>query len=87
MSDNLAELNNRIREAFSWVSLLRDEMGHVTVGQRYMVDHMIVGLLTNSHILLEGVLGLAKTLIVKTLAATIRRPIPNPHWQTAQYFC
>jgi MoxR-like ATPase len=72
MSDSLAELNNRIREASSWVSLLRDEMGRVIVGQRYMVDRMIVGLLANGHILLEGVPGLAKTLTVKTLAATIR---------------
>ncbi|MDR1591175.1 MAG: MoxR family ATPase [Puniceicoccales bacterium] len=72
MSDNLAELNNRIREASSWVSLLRDEMGRVIVGQRYMVDRMIVGFLANGHILLEGVPGLAKTLTVKTLAATIR---------------
>jgi MoxR-like ATPase len=72
MSDSLAELNNRIREASSWVSLLRDEMGRVIVGQRYMIDRMIVGLLANGHILLEGVPGLAKTLTVKTLAATIR---------------
>ncbi|MDR0740100.1 MAG: hypothetical protein LBF34_00085 [Puniceicoccales bacterium] len=79
MSDSLAELNNRIREASSWVSLLRDEMGRVIVGQRYMIDRMIVGLLANGHILLEGVLGLAKTLAVKTLAATIRKPIPNPY--------
>jgi MoxR-like ATPase len=72
MSDSLAELNNRIREASSWVSLLRDEMGRVIVGQRYMIDRMIVGLLANGHILLEGVPGLAKTLTVKTLAATIQ---------------
>jgi hypothetical protein len=45
MSDSLAELNNRIREASSWVSLLRDEMGRVIVCQRYLVDRMIVGLL------------------------------------------
>jgi MoxR-like ATPase len=72
MSDSLAELNNKIREASSWVSLVRDEMGRVIVGQRYMIDRMIVGLLANGHILLEGVPGLAKTLTVKTLAATIQ---------------
>jgi hypothetical protein len=38
MSDSLAELNNRIREASSWVSLLRDKMGRVIVGQRYIMD-------------------------------------------------
>jgi MoxR-like ATPase len=61
MFDSLAELNNRIREVSSWVSLLRDEMGRVIVGQRYMVDRMIVGLLANGHILLEGVPGLAES--------------------------
>lgn len=69
---DLAALNNKIREASSWVSLVRDEMGRVIVGQRYMIDRMIVGLLANGHILLEGVPGLAKTLTVKTLAATIQ---------------
>ncbi|MDR2806855.1 MAG: MoxR family ATPase [Puniceicoccales bacterium] len=72
MSGNLLELNNQIREASSWISLLRDEMSRVIVGQRYMIDRMIVGLLANGHVLLEGVPGLAKTLSVKTLAALIR---------------
>lgn len=72
MADNLSELNNRIREASSWVSLLRDEMGRVIVGQRYMIDRMIVGLLVNGHILLEGVPGLAKTLTVRTMAAALQ---------------
>jgi MoxR-like ATPase len=72
MSGNLVELNNQIREASSWIALLRDEMGRVIVGQRYMIDRMIVGLLANGHILLEGVPGLAKTLTVKTLAALIK---------------
>ena len=71
MSD-LASLNNKIREASSWVSLLRDEIGRVIVGQRYMIDRMVVGLLANGHILLEGVPGLAKTLTVKTLATIIK---------------
>ncbi|MDR3317470.1 MAG: MoxR family ATPase [Puniceicoccales bacterium] len=71
MSDTLTELNNKIREASSWVSLLRDEISRVIVGQRYMVDRMIVGILANGHVLLEGVPGLAKTLTVKTLATAI----------------
>src|SRR4029078_13049737 len=50
---------------------LQDEIARVVVGQRYLVDGLLVGMLTNGHILLEGVPGLAKTLKVKTLASCI----------------
>ncbi|MDR2420443.1 MAG: MoxR family ATPase [Puniceicoccales bacterium] len=72
MSDNLTALGQEIRESSAWVSLLRDEMSRVIVGQRYMIDRLIIGLLTNGHVLLEGVPGLAKTLSVRTLAAAIQ---------------
>jgi MoxR-like ATPase len=72
MSDNLTALGQEIRESSAWVSLLRDEMSRVIVGQRYMIDRLIIGLLTNGHVLLEGVPGLAKTLSVRTLASAIR---------------
>ncbi|MDR2377273.1 MAG: MoxR family ATPase [Puniceicoccales bacterium] len=72
MSDNLSALGQEIRESSAWVALLRDEMSRVIVGQRYMIDRLIVGLLSNGHVLLEGVPGLAKTLSVRTLAAAIR---------------
>ncbi len=64
-------MTERIREAGSWVAPLRAELGRVIVGQNYLIDRLLIGLLANGHILLEGVPGLAKTLTVKTLAASI----------------
>ncbi|MFP4203017.1 MAG: AAA family ATPase [Opitutales bacterium] len=58
-----------LREAMSWIPGLREEMGRVIVGQHYLVDRLLVGLLANGHVLLEGVPGLAKTLSIRTLAA------------------
>jgi MoxR-like ATPase len=55
----------------TWVEPLLDEMGRVIVGQRKLVERLLVGLLANGHILLEGVPGLAKTLALKTLAGTL----------------
>jgi MoxR-like ATPase len=51
---------------------LREQIGHVVIGQKYLVDRLLLGLLANGHILLEGVPGLAKTLTVKTMAACIQ---------------
>mgnify|MGYP001220896402 FL=1 len=61
-----------IKNEASWVELLKSEMGRVIVGQKYLVDRLIVGLLANGHVLLEGVPGLAKTLAVKTLSKCLR---------------
>lgn len=66
------EDQERIRNEASWVELLRQEIGKVIVGQKYLVDRLIVGLLANGHVLLEGVPGLAKTLAVKTLSQCMR---------------
>jgi MoxR-like ATPase len=55
-----------------WVAPLQQEIGRVVVGQRYLIDRLLVGLLGNGHVLLEGVPGLAKTLVLKTLAGTIK---------------
>jgi MoxR-like ATPase len=63
--------NERIREASAFVYRLREEIGKVIVGQRYVVDRLLVGLLSNGHVLVEGVPGLAKTMSVKTLAQAI----------------
>lgn len=71
MSEQTATPNRRIEEASEFVYRLREEIAKVIVGQRYVVDRLIIGLLTNGHVLLEGVPGLAKTLAVKTLAQTI----------------
>ena len=57
-----------MRTEAAWVELLRREIGRIIVGQQYLVDRLIIGLLANGHVLLEGVPGLAKTLAVSTLA-------------------
>lgn len=72
MSATLNETNERVKEAASWVPALRQTIAQVIVGQSYLVDRLIVGLLANGHVLLEGVPGLAKTLSVRTLASAIQ---------------
>jgi len=65
------EITDRVKEHSQWITALQQEVGRVVVGQKYLVDGLLVGLLTNGHVLLEGVPGLAKTLAVKTLSAAI----------------
>ena len=72
MNEEIEALNKRIREESAFLESLITEIGKVIVGQRHMVERLLVGLLCNGHILLEGVPGLAKTLAVKTLSAAIR---------------
>jgi MoxR-like ATPase len=69
---SILELEARIAQASSWVAPLQREMGRVIVGQRTLVERLLVALLTNGHVLLEGVPGLAKTLALKTLAGSMR---------------
>jgi MoxR-like ATPase len=69
---DLRELNERIAEKSRFLDLLNLEMEKVIIGQHYMVDRLLIALLSDGHILLEGVPGLAKTLAVKSLAACIR---------------
>jgi MoxR-like ATPase len=57
-----------ITENSTWISPLREEMGRVIVGQKHLLDRLLIALLTNGHVLLEGVPGLAKTLALKSLA-------------------
>jgi MoxR-like ATPase len=71
MSVDIAQLNEKIREESSFVTLLKTEVGKVIVGQPKMIDRLLIGLLTRGHILLEGVPGLAKTLAISTLAKVI----------------
>lgn len=68
---DIKELNERIQKESAFVDLLNLEMEKVIVGQKYLLERLLVGLLSNGHILLEGVPGLAKTLAIKTLASTI----------------
>ena len=64
-------LNEKIERESAFVDLVRQEINKVIVGQRHLTDSLLIGLLSNGHILLEGVPGLAKTLAIKTLAAII----------------
>ncbi len=66
------ELTRAVQEHSHWIAPLHEELGRVVVGQKYLVDRLLIGLLANGHVLLEGVPGLAKTLTVKTLAACIQ---------------
>jgi MoxR-like ATPase len=68
---DIQALNQKIAEESAFVSAVRLEMDKVIVGQRYMSDRLLIGLLSNGHILLEGVPGLAKTLAIKTLAQVV----------------
>ena len=69
--DDIKAIHDRIYEQSVFVDRLISEIGKVIVGQHYMVERLLIGLLTNGHILLEGVPGLAKTLAVRTLASTV----------------
>ncbi|HNW67470.1 MAG TPA: MoxR family ATPase [Bacteroidales bacterium] len=69
---DIKELNERIQKESSFVDLINIEMGKVIVGQKPVVERLMIGLLANGHILLEGVPGLAKTLAIKTLANIIQ---------------
>ncbi len=62
---------DRIAAASAWIVPLQQEMGRVIVGQKHLLDRLLIALLTNGHVLLEGVPGLAKTLALKTLASCI----------------
>jgi len=72
MSFNLSEINEKIRRESTFISAVQSEMHKVIVGQSAMIDRLILGLLCNGHILLEGVPGLAKSLTVSTLAHVIQ---------------
>src|SRR6201986_1108181 len=70
-STDIRAINEMIQRESAFVDLLKMEMDKVIVGQKYMVERLLIGLLSNGHILLEGVPGLAKTLAIKSLANTI----------------
>src|SRR5437867_146138 len=66
------EITQEVRELGQWIPAVRQQVAHVIVGQKYLVDRLLLALLANGHLLLEGVPGLAKTLTVKTMAACIQ---------------
>ncbi len=68
---NIKELNEKIKQESEFVDLINLEMHKVIIGQKHLIERLLIGLLSDGHVLLEGVPGLAKTLAVKTLADTI----------------
>jgi len=70
-AEDIRQLNERIGYAGRFIDTLRQEVGKVIIGQSYMLDRLLIGLLSNGHVLLEGVPGLAKTLTIKSLAQAI----------------
>src|SRR5215468_332147 len=64
-------LKDQVAQTSAWIKNLREEISHVIVGQQQLVERLLVGLLANGHVLLEGVPGLAKTMSVRTLASAI----------------
>lgn len=72
MQYDIKAINEKIQKESAFVDILIMEISKVIVGQKYMTERLLIGLLANGHILLEGVPGLAKTLAVKTLAQAIQ---------------
>jgi MoxR-like ATPase len=70
-AEDIRQLNERISRAGQFTDKLREEIGHLIIGQSHMLDRLLIGLLSNGHVLLEGVPGLAKTLTIKSLAQSI----------------
>ena len=70
-SIDIRELNERIHQQSAFIDLLTMELNKAVVGQKHMVERLLIGLLANGHVLLEGVPGLAKTLAIKSLASAI----------------
>jgi MoxR-like ATPase len=71
-AEDIRLLNEKIQYAALFIDRLRAELSKVVIGQLYMVDRLMIGLLSNGHVLLEGVPGLAKTLTIKSLAQAIQ---------------
>ncbi len=70
-AEDIRQLNDKISYSGRFVDTLRNEVGKIIVGQSYMLDRLLIGLLSNGHVLLEGVPGLAKTLTIKSLSEAI----------------
>src|ERR1043166_6016327 len=71
MSTGIGAINEEVQRASAFVRPLFNEIGKVIIGQTYLIERLVIGLLANGHVLLEGVPGLAKTLSVKSLAASL----------------
>ncbi len=72
MATSTQEITQQVQQEGAWIEPLQREISRVVIGQKYLIEGLLTGLLTNGHVLLEGVPGLAKTLTVRTLAACIQ---------------
>lgn len=79
-ADDIRQLNEKIQQQSVFVDRLKEEVGRVIIGQHYMLDRLLIGLLANGHVLLEGVPGLAKTLAIKSLSQAV-----NGHFSRIQF--
>lgn len=80
MNTEITTLNEKVKKESGFVEILKTEISKAVVGQKYLIERLLVGLLANGHILVEGVPGLAKTLSVKTLSQAI-----NAKFQRIQF--
>ena len=71
MTNSTEAITEEVKSNDQWVHAVQNEIARVIVGQKYLIDRLLIGLLSNGHVLLEGVPGLAKTLAVKTLASCV----------------
>src|SRR5213592_802797 len=71
MKSEIEALGNEIQAMQPMLTQVREEVGKVIIGQTYLVERLLIGLLANGHVLLEGVPGLAKTATISALAQTI----------------
>src|SRR5450755_622720 len=80
MEQGIDAINEQVKRESEFVRVLVGEIGKVIVGQKYLIERLLIGLLADGHVLLEGVPGLAKTLAVKTLARCV-----DTHFQRIQF--
>src|ERR1035438_7710107 len=80
MDQSIRAIHEKVKQASVFVQALKQEIGRVIVGQDYLIERMLIGLLADGHVLLEGVPGLAKTLAVRTLSRAV-----DTHFQRVQF--
>jgi MoxR-like ATPase len=80
MDQSIKVIHEKVKQASVFVQALKQEIGRAIVGQDYLIERMLIGLLADGHVLLEGVPGLAKTLAVRTLAKSV-----DTHFQRIQF--
>src|ERR1700693_2592268 len=80
MTNSTEAISEKVKSNGQCVHAVQNEIARVIVGQKYLIDRLLIGLLSNGHVLLEGVPGLAKTLAVKTLASCV-----NTKFQRLQF--